>query len=141
MSCCIGYSGAKGVLYYCYNSEPCGRGGVLHERAPASGGAPSLSRGRHYRHASRINSVLRVFGRYLVAATSTGVYRVQPTGTGDTGYTNTCAIGERDCPGGEQPSTDLTTCAIFNVSSVHVRCEFPTHFAQMRWHFALFWEW
>ena len=67
--------------------------------------------------------MLRVFGRYLVAATSTGVYRVQPTGTGDTGYTNTCAIGERDCPDGEQPSTDLTTCAIFNISSVRVRYE------------------
>ena len=44
-------------------------------------------RARHYAHAARINSVLKVFGKYLVAATSTGVYRVQPLGTPDTGYT------------------------------------------------------
>lgn len=123
--------GAKGVLYYCYNSEPCGRGGVLHAKAPA-GVVPArskeiglartgpLSKGRHYAHATRINSVLKVFGKYLVTATSTGVYRVQPTGTLDTGYTNTCAVGERDCPTGEQPSTDLSSCALFNITGVAV---------------------
>ena len=50
--------GAKGVLYYCYNSEPCGRGGVLHPKAAAGvaparskeiglAGSGALSRGRH----------------------------------------------------------------------------------------------
>jgi hypothetical protein len=55
-----------------------------------------------------------------VTATSTGVYRVQPAGTQDTGYTNTCAVGERDCPTGEQPSTDLSACVLFNVTGVAV---------------------
>ena len=108
--------GAKGVLYYCYNSEPCGRGGVLHDK-----GQPNhLQKGRHYADATRINSVLKVFGKYLVTATSTAVYRVQPAGSQDTGYTNTCAVGEPDCPMGEQPSSDLTSCVLFNITAVAV---------------------
>jgi hypothetical protein len=69
--------------------------------------------------ARRINSVLKIYGSYLVSAVSTGVYRVQPAGTGDTGYTNTCAVGEQDCPTGEQPNSDLSTCAV-NATDVAV---------------------
>lgn len=80
----------------------------------------NLKKGRHYADATRINSVLKIFGQYLVTATSTGVYRVQPFGTEDTGITNTCAVGEPDCPTGEQPSSDLTSCALFNITDVAV---------------------
>lgn len=61
--------GAKGVLYFCYNAEPCGRGGILHERAPAGVNwhpgktGHVLSKGRHYGQALRINSVLKIFGK------------------------------------------------------------------------------
>ena len=47
---------------------------------------------------------------------------MQPAGSADTGYTNTCAIGEQDCPTGEQPNADLATCAV-NATDVSV---FPT---------------
>ena len=61
--------GAKGVLYFCYNDDPCGRGGILHQRAPAGvnwrpgKSGHVLGKGRHYSQASRINSVLKVFGK------------------------------------------------------------------------------
>jgi hypothetical protein len=62
--------GAKGVLYYCYNSEPCGRGGVLHQKAAAGSASTGvLTRGRHFAHAKRINAVLKVFGEYQLRAT------------------------------------------------------------------------
>ena len=113
--------GAKGVLYYCYNSEPCGRGGVLHDKGqPSDNLHNNLRKGRHYSDATRINSVLKIFGKYLVTATSTAVYRVQPAGSQDTGYTNTCALGEPDCPTGEQPSSDLSSCVLFNITAVAV---------------------
>ena len=75
--------------------------------------------------ARRVNSVLKIYGSYLIDATSTGVYRVQPAGCADTGYTNTCAIGEQDCPTGEQPNTDLSAAGgcVVNASDVSV---FPT---------------
>ena len=74
---------------------------------------------RHYLEARRINSVLKVFGSLLLNATSTGVYRALPAGSLDCGYTNTCAAGERDCPHGEQPNTDLSGSPI-NVSNAYV---------------------
>ena len=47
---------------------------------------------------------------------------MQPADCADTGYTNTCAIGEQDCPTGEQPNSDLSACAV-NATDVSV---FPT---------------
>jgi hypothetical protein len=48
-----------------------------------------------------------------------GIYRVQPANCTDTGYTNTCAKGEQDCPTGEQPNSDLSACAV-NATDVSV---------------------
>ena len=39
---------------------------------------------RHYDDAVRINSVVKVYGVYLVNATSSGVFRVIPPGSRDT---------------------------------------------------------
>lgn len=86
--------GAKGVLYFCYWS-PAGQGtdffrggGVVYPRGSlnSSAGPPgdiSLSsaklyrKGAHYRHATRLNSIVKNWGRaqYLLGATSTGVFR------------------------------------------------------------------
>jgi hypothetical protein len=117
--------GSKGVLYFCYWSPaggaPFGKGGgVVYPR----GSRTTFKRGAHYEDARRINSVLRVFGNYLLAATSTGIYRVQPHGTHDNGDTGTCRRGEQDCPDGEQPNDDLTLCAM-NATSVAVNSEWP----------------
>jgi hypothetical protein len=75
--------------------------------------------------ARRVNSVLKIYGSYLIDATSTHVYRVQPAGCADTGYTNTCATGEQDCPTGEQPNSDLSAAGgcVVNATDVSV---FPT---------------
>ena len=117
--------GAKGVLYFCYWSPaggfPFGKGGgIIYPR----GSRTSFKRGTHYEDARRINSVLRVFGNFLLTATSTGVYRVRPHGTHDTGDTGTCRRGERDCPDGEQPNDDLTLCAT-DATDVAVNSEWP----------------
>ena len=106
------------MLYYCYNSQPCGKGGVLSWRAPAGSNVTAtatLGEGRNYRDATRLNSVLKVFGAVLLNATSTGVYRVLPPGSPDTGVTHTCETGEKDCPHGEQPSTDLSPSRLASV--------------------------
>jgi hypothetical protein len=71
-----------------------------------------------------MNSVLNVFGNFLLTATSTGVYRVQPNGTDDTGDTGTCRHGEQDCPDGEQPNSDLTLCAM-TATDVAVNKDWP----------------
>ena len=106
--------GAKGVLCYCYRREGralCGNGGVLYNKAPV--GQPGvLMRGRHYADATRINSVLKIYGAHLLTAVSTGVYRVQLPNSGDTGITNTCTTGSRDCPTGEQPDSNLSALSI-----------------------------
>ena len=117
--------GAKGFLYFCYRSPaggfPFGKGGgVIYPR----GGRTSFKRGAHYEDATRINSVLRVFGTFLLTANSTAVHRVQPNGTHDTGDTGTCRRGERDCPDGEQPNDDLTLCAM-TATDVAVNSEWP----------------
>jgi hypothetical protein len=117
--------GAKGVLYFCYWSPaggaPVGKGGgVIYPR----GGRTTFKRGAHYEDAARMNSVLNVFGNFLLTATSTGVYRVQPNGTDDTGDTGTCRHGEQDCPDGEQPNSDLTLCAM-TATDVAVNKDWP----------------
>ena len=48
----------------------------------------------------------------VVTATSTSIFRVLPLGSADTGETGMCNRGERNCPDGEQPTTDLSTCAL-----------------------------
>ena len=58
--------------------------------------------------------------RYLVSATSTGVFHVQPKGTPDSGFTNTCNAGEQDCPDGEQPTHNLSSCALQTVTDTSV---------------------
>eukprot|EP01043_Picozoa_sp_COSAG02_P066028 COSAG02_NODE_10143_length_2011_cov_14.027014_1_plen_519_part_00 len=117
--------GAKGVIYFCYWSPAGGvpfekGGGVIYPR----GGRTIFKRGSHYDDASRMNSILRVYGNFLLTATSTAVYRVQPNGTHDTGDTGTCRRGEQDCPDGEQPIEDLTLCPM-NVANVAVNADWP----------------
>ena len=58
--------------------------------------------------------------RYLVSATSTGIFRAQPKATPDTGITDTCNAGEQDCYEGEQPTRDLAECALHNVTDTSV---------------------
>jgi hypothetical protein len=106
--------GSKGVLYYCYNGIGkglCGLGGILSNRQQGTQPVKLLP-SHHYQQARRINSELKIFGVHLVTATSTGIFRVLPPGSADTGETGTCNRGERNCPDGEQPTTDLSTCAL-----------------------------
>ena len=133
--------GAKGVLFFCYWS-PAGQGkmyerggGVVYPRGSLGNkttgtgwnntpGHLSLSsarlyrKGPHYRHATRLNSIVRNWGRpkYLLGATSTGVYRVFPPGEGE-GGTCTCTTGASACP---QPVQSLAGCVISAVSDVAV---------------------
>ena len=60
------------------------------------------------------------WNRYLVSAASKGIFRVQPEGTADTGITNTCNTGEQDCRDGEQPTHNLSACALENVTATSV---------------------
>jgi hypothetical protein len=65
--------GAKGVLYFCYQTPV---GGEF-----AKGGALRLQDGRlgrHWYQAKRINAELKALGPILMGLTSTGVYRVKP---------------------------------------------------------------
>ena len=41
---------------------------------------------------------------------------MQPDGTPDSGLTNTCNAGEQDCPDGEQPTHDLSSCALQSIT-------------------------
>ena len=141
--------GAKGVLYFCYWS-PAGQGGfaqgggVVYPRGSlnSSAGPPgdiSLSsaklyrKGAHYRHATRLNSIVKNWGRaqYLLGATSTGVFRVMspgsksgaspgpwvPGGLDTPGGTCSCTSGASSCP---QPAQSLAGCAINNVTDLAV---------------------
>ncbi len=64
--------GAKGILYFCYQTPPPGvefpRGGAI---ITVEG-----RRTRHYEQAKRINACLKNMGDTLMKLTSTGVYRV-----------------------------------------------------------------
>jgi hypothetical protein len=68
--------GAKGVLYFCYDTPDGGEfpkgGGIL---------ARDGTKTRHYEHAKRLNAELRALGPTLMQLTSTGVYRVTPMDT------------------------------------------------------------
>jgi hypothetical protein len=117
--------GAKGVIYFCYWSPaggaPFGKGGgVIFPR----GGRTAFQEGPHYQDARRISSILKIYGNFLPTATSVGIFRVQPNGTHDNGDTGTCLAGERDCPDGEQPNSDLTSCPM-NATDVAVNVQWP----------------
>jgi hypothetical protein len=108
--------GASGVMYFCYWS-PIGTfalgGGLIVPRgivgaAPAvadadadasdsgSGGEQYVwERGPHWYHAQRLNSVLRVYGGFLLGRRSVGVYRACGGTVGCTG---------RGIPGGGTPT-------------------------------------
>ena len=132
--------GAKGILWYCYWS-PAGQGtkyyrgggviypqGSLNKSSWKSNKPPDISltsaalyrRGAHYRHARRLNSIVKNWGRpqYLLNARSTGIYRAvsakhDTTARGQSGDASCSAAGP-------QPSYDLSSCAINNVSDVAV---------------------
>jgi hypothetical protein len=109
--------GAKGVLYFCYWS-PAGQGGfaqgggVIFPKGHTSkyfnqsSGKPigdiSLSsaklyrRGAHYRHARRLNSIVRNWGRYLLGANSIQVFHLRPRAAGQ--RNSTCDMGAKFQP-------------------------------------------
>eukprot|EP01043_Picozoa_sp_COSAG02_P047805 COSAG02_NODE_4622_length_5153_cov_9.543926_2_plen_531_part_00 len=131
--------GAKGILYYCYWS-PAGQGtkyyrggGVVYPQGTLNISnwtkIPDISltssklyrRGAHYRHAQRLNSIVRNWGRpqYLLNAKSTGVYRAASASQNH--RTIDHESGDPFCSAaGPQPSHDLSSCAINNVSDVAV---------------------
>ena len=105
--------GAKGILYFCYWS-PAGQGGfargggIMYPQGTASAqyfnrttnqpqgdmslhSAKLYRRGAHYRHAKRLNSIVRNWGRYLLGATSTGIFHPRPRGTPNS--TTGCDMG------------------------------------------------
>ena len=132
--------GAKGILWYCYWS-PAGQGtkyyrgggviypqGSLNKSSWKSNKPPDISltsaalyrRGAHYRHARRLNSIVKNWGRpqYLLNARSTGIYRAVSAKHDTTARDKS---GDASCSAaGPQPSYDLSSCAINNVSDVAV---------------------
>jgi hypothetical protein len=132
--------GAKGILYFCYWS-PAGQGGfsrgggVMYPMGTASSkyfnktsgkvvGDLSLSsgqlyrRGAHYRHAKRLNSIVRNWGRWLLTANSTAVFHLRPAAA--VLKNSTCYMGP-----GFQPLRVLTADALLkNVTDLAVssRC-------------------
>lgn len=128
----------EGINYFCYWS-PAGQsetflrgGGVVYPRGSlnSSLGPPGdlsktsatlYRKGAHYRHATRLNSIVRNWGRarYLLTATSTAVYRIMPPSSGGGGKPAkcTCQCGQPTCP---QPSQLLAGCAIDNITDLAV---------------------
>lgn len=121
--------GAKGVLYFCYWS-PAGQGatfvrggGVIYPQGTlnrTSGPPGDISlhsaklyrRGAHYGHARKINSIVKNWGRYLLRATSTGVYRLFP---------GKAAPKPSSCNSGDQPPSSLDgSCVLNNVTDLEV---------------------
>ena len=120
--------GAKGILYFCYWS-PAGQGGTfirgggvmypqgtLNKSAGPPGdislhSAKLYRRGAHYEHARKINSIVKNWGRYLLGATSTGIYRIFP---------GTAAPKPSSCKSGDQPPSSLDGCVLNNVTDLKV---------------------
>ena len=109
--------GAKGLLYFVYWSA-AGQGGEFsrgsgimsptgklrgNDSYPSPGFQAHYRRTAHYEQARRLNSIVLNYGRFLVNATSTGVYRIHadPKATQQPW----------------QPSIDLTGCAIAGMIS------------------------
>ena len=68
--------GAQGVLWFCYwtpRGFPTDGAIITPKRGPD--GTVVYRQGVHYAHAQRINSVLKVYGNYLLGAQSTSVFR------------------------------------------------------------------
>ena len=113
--------GAKGLLYFVYWSAAgqgsiFGRGGGImspvgklrgNDSYPSPGFQAHYRRTAHYDQARRLNGFVLNYGRFLLNATSTGVYRVCPP-------TVYCDDFEW------QPSTDLAGCMVARVTSTEI---------------------